>query len=795
MKLTSKIIITVAFLAILLFGCSTKKDRFLNRTLHATTTKYNVLYNGKVAYNAQKKQLDDNYEDDFWNILPIEPLKIEDKLALPNAPLTKQSNTETSASGGFAKAEEKAVKAIQKHSMNIGGAERNKQIDNAYFLLGKARYYDQRFVPALETFKYIIDKYPKSSFFNPARIWSAKSLIRLGIEDEAIYKLDLLLQNKNLLDAVRHDALTAMAMGYSKQDSIQQVINLLDATLLYKTKNHNQKARNLFILGQLYRQQQKIDSSNHAFDALIAYKKAPYRFKIHAKLERAKNYNKDTDSTETLIKSLKKLARNRDNRPFLDGIYYQLGKIAIVNNNTDEAISYFKKSLRTKQAQVNQKSLAYEEIGNIQFDMANFLNAGSYYDSVLNITKDKNTKRIRRLIRKRKGLDQVIRLENIVHRNDSILDLLAMSKEEQENFFNTYIDKLKKQEEENRIIAENKKNVNSGTSFSNGNVNLNGNGSTFYFYNVQSVGFGQAEFQKIWGNRDLTDNWRLSNTQSANFNEDGEEKETIEDIADTSKKFDLNYYLDKIPTKKTAIDSISTKRNKAYYNLGLIYKEQFKKYELATNRLEKLLSFSPSENMILPTYYHLYKAFKNFDIPKSDYYKNKITTEYAESKYAKIIKNPKAILKDTDKNSPENVYKNTYKLYTEKQYDAVLKNCTQSILKFANMPIVPKFELLKAYTIAKTTNKNDFITALNFVAVNYPNTEEGKHAIRVIASLNGNIEKEKIQVPNKTKNSIPKRKYSPKKKTIKNLGNLPSKDEMFKRIKNNTQKGPPSPKK
>jgi hypothetical protein len=38
-------------------------------------------------------------------------------------------------------AETKATKAIQKHSMNIDG--RNFQIDEAYLLLGKARYYDQ----------------------------------------------------------------------------------------------------------------------------------------------------------------------------------------------------------------------------------------------------------------------------------------------------------------------------------------------------------------------------------------------------------------------------------------------------------------------------------------------------------------------------------------------------------------------------------------------------------------------------------------------------------------------------
>jgi hypothetical protein len=50
-------------------------------------------------------------------------------------------------SDDFELAETKATKAIQKHSMNIDGRERNFQIDEAYLLLGKARYYDQGLFP------------------------------------------------------------------------------------------------------------------------------------------------------------------------------------------------------------------------------------------------------------------------------------------------------------------------------------------------------------------------------------------------------------------------------------------------------------------------------------------------------------------------------------------------------------------------------------------------------------------------------------------------------------------------
>jgi len=776
LKKTAIQIIIFLTITILITSCSTRKNRFLNRAMHGTATKYNVLYNGRVAYDLAKKQLDDNYEDDFFNILPIEPLKIKEEASIILSPKRNLStNNTTSSNGGFNKAEEKAVKAVQKHSMNIGGTEKNKQIDDAYFLLGKSRYYDQRFIPALETFDYIIKHYPSSPLFNKSRIWKAKCLTRLGNEDEAIYNLDMLLKLKETPDQIKNDALTALAMAYTKQDSTQMVINLLDSTLQYQNKNHNQQARNLFILGQLYRKDNKIDSSNFIFEKLTNYKKAPYKFKVYSKLERAKNYNKFTDSTEQIVKTLTKLRKNRDNRIFLDAINYQLSQIYLTNNKTEIAEEYLEKTLRSKKLNKAIQSLAYEDIGNIKFDNANFLIAGKYYDSVLNITENKNNKRIRRLIRKRKSLDEVIRLENISKKNDSILNLASMSKDEQNSFFKKYIKELKKKDEETKIIAANKESSGFGNSLIK-NPSSKQSAGKFYFYNTQTVGFGLSEFKKVWGDRKLVDNWRLSNKNIISDDENIEnEKEDLEE----TKKYDINYYLSKIPSNKTIIDSISNQRNNAYYKLGLIYKEKFKKNKLSTVKLEKLLTYKPTKELVLPTYYHLYKAFENFDMIKSDYYKNKITSNYPETRYAQIINNPDYILENnSDNNSPENVYKKTYQKYLDEQYGTVITDCNKHIITFSNTDITPKFELLKSYAIAKTKGKKAFIIALTFVKDNYPNLEEGIHAAKILASLSGET---------KTEN----KKVNKKEKIIKeNKKGLPSNKKMLELIKKKNKETP-----
>ncbi len=736
MKKSVFIYLLLSSFVILFFSCSTKKNAFLNRNLHTLSTKYNILYNGNVAFDQAKQVLDDNYNDNFWELLPIEPLKIEEEeLELPTLKGKQKTDDGESTAQGFEKAEEKAIKAVQKHSMDIGGKERNRQIDDAYLLLGKARYYSQRFVPALEAFNFILETYTDGELRDETKVWQAKTLVRLQNEQLALETLKILLKNEYLPLKIIEDAHTTMAMAYTSLDSTNLVIRHLDSAIFF-SDNHKLKARNQFILGQLYRIEQKIDSSNMSFEALAKHKKAPLRYKIHASIDRAKNYSKQ-DSTELLFATLNKLIKDRDNRPFLDELFYQKGRIELQNDSINKAIANFENSLRAKQAKDFQKELAYEQLGNILFDRADFQPAGSYYDSVIQITKNKNVKRVRRIVRKRKSLEEVILYESIAVRNDSILKIANLPKEGQEQFYQTYIDKLKKEEEEAKkkleatIVTSGFGNFNDDTSKSSSK------GGKFYFYNTQVAGFGKQEFRKIWGNRELNDNWRLSSKKAATKTKEKLDILAIANSFDNSKKLELEYYLSRIPTEKREIDSIATQRNDAYFKLGLIYKEQFKKYPLAADRLEKLLSFNPKKNLILPIKYHLYKIYSNFNIDKSNKYREAIVNNYPDSRYATIILNPENVLTSNEKdNSPEAVYNDAYCDYDFYRYEDALSKSESAIKQFEDLPIIPKFELLKAYVLMKTKGVVAFKDALNFVAINYPNTEEGKHAVKILGGLN-----------------------------------------------------------
>ncbi|WP_457617005.1 type IX secretion system periplasmic lipoprotein PorW/SprE [Lutibacter sp.] len=715
-------IIIAFFITLFTVACSTKKDAFLNRSFHSVTTKYNVLYNGNLALESGLSQLNDNYSDNFWERLPIEPLKVE-VLALPGMKMEKDKSPKE-----FERAEEKAVKAIQTHSMLIARQERNKQIDDAYLLLGKARYYSKRFVPALEAFNFVILKYPNASLINETKIWQAKTLVRLQNEEQAIENLKYLFKNKNLSKQIKEQAHTAIAMAYVKTDSLQQVINHLNKAVL-TNYNKEQTARNLFILGQIYREQNKIDSSNMAFQKIIDVKKFPYKYRIHAQIEKAKNITNKVEALST-IETLKKLIKDRDNRPYLDQLYYQAG---VIEHDKDKAINYFKKSLQHSIKPNFQKELTYQAIGNLFFDKADFLTAGAYYDSILQITKNENAKRVRSVKRRRKNLDEVIFYEKISKVNDSILKIAAMDEESQKAFFTSYIEKLKASE-------KTKQQTNSGSAFykTNNNQIATSNQGKWYFYNAQTVGFGTQEFKRIWGNRPLEDNWRLS--EKTQLNLATTKTVTTQEQANNNEALELSYYLNKIPTTQHQIDSIAAERNNAYFKLGVIYKEQFKELDLAVDKLEKLLTYKPSKNILLPAKYHLYKIYLTKDKAKALDLKNDIVNNYSDSKYAKIITNPKEMLVNKDdKNSPEKVYVEAFYDYKDEDFDSAIKRTSAAISKYEGQPIVAKFELLRAYAIGKKEGLKAFKEALEFVAMNYPNTEEGKKALEVITTIKTKI--------------------------------------------------------
>lgn len=708
-----------------LVSCSRKKDKFINRSFHAMSTKYNVLYNGNLAFESGKNGLIESFKDDYWQILPVERMRVSEEIFLPGA----------NKNADFERAEEKAVKAIQKHGMNIRGKEKNPQTDEAYLLLGKARYFDQRFVPALEAFNYILYKHPTSDKINHAKIWREKVNIRLENTELAIANLKRLIEKEDLNDQDISDANAMLAQAYINNKHLDSAIAPIKLAVSF-TKNKEIRGRLGIIKGQLYNKLGYKDSANVAFDEIIKLKrKTLWVYYVNAQVAKARNFDFENGDKLAYSEYLTELSEDREYRSYLDKVY---NLMAVYHQNvTSDSIAteYYNKSIKSATSDDYLQSLNYRAIAEFEFDATNYKSAGAYFDSTMTKLKPKS-KEFRLFKKKRDNLEDVITYEDLAKRNDSILRLLNYTEDERLAYFTKHIanlktqDSLKKAKEAEKLLS----------SVASNGTQLNGKGkqsraSVFYFYNPTTVAYGKVEFRKIWGDRILEDNWRRSDKGVAITEADSDASKT--DSTDVENKIDdiytTEYYVSQLPTSPKQKDSIVGKRNFAYYQLGLIYKQKFKEYDLASKRLEKLVSFNPSERLALPAKYQLYKIYTELESGKKETVKQDIFSNYPTSRYAEILRNPDATLSFAE-GSPKAVYERLFKQFETQEFEFVAQELEKYITQFDGDQMLPKFELLKAIVLGKMNGFEAYRKQVSYVALNYPNTEEGKSAQQMLAT-------------------------------------------------------------
>ena len=740
----------------LLIACSTKKNTFLSRNSHALSTKYNILYNGGIGLEKGLLAVQRNNQDNFWMMLPIEKMQFDENFS--EGGKTKNAD--------FEKAETKATKAIQKHSMNIGGREKNSQIDEAYLMLGKARYYDQRFIPALEAFNYILYKYPNSSNIYTAKIWREKTNMRLGNDAIVLKNINLLLKNTDLNKQTFSDANALLAEAFLNLEEKDSAVAKLRIAEKF-TKIKEDRARYRFILGQMYQEAGKKDSANYFYNGVIDMnRKADRKYMMHAYAKKAEMFDYQNGNRKMFTETFNKLVKDRENRPYYDILFYQMGVFYDNYKEQDSALIFYNKSLHRKSADTYLIASTYRNIGNMYFKNTDYTMAAKYYDSTL-VKLNPKSREFAFIQKNRKNLDNVIKYEGIAKRDDSIIKVKGLSDPDRKIYFENYIAELKKKDEAKRILQEKEKeklaNIDRNSKSDSGPTAVNpqslgksdpgvgmfnppsGNdqASTFYFYNPTTVAYGKLQFKKLWGNRVMSGNWRMAAVKMANNVALNDTINARQDSINALKnavvieKYTTEFYDKKLPKTQIEMDSIGKERNFAYYQLGLIYKEKFKEYKLASDKLEQLLRNNPEEKLILPSMYNLYKIYQITNPAKAESVKSDITTKYPNSRYAQILGNTNT----EDLAAADKEYQKWYKLFQEEQFNTVLDNIDNLINQYSGDEIVSKYELLKANTLGKVEGLVAYKKGLETVADNYPNSEEGKNAREILEKQIPSLEK------------------------------------------------------
>ena len=751
-----KLFLYVSILGCLLFSlvqCSTQKNKFVNRNFHAMGTYYNILYNGNLALKKGIDQENEKYQDYFHKILPIERMNLLDP---------KKRNDTVPVNASIGKAEEKAAKAIQKHSMFIAGQEYNYKIDEAFILLGKARYYDQRFVPAKSAFDYIINHYYESDQIIKAKVWKQKANLRMNYTDEALEKL-LALQDEVNRDSpeTASEVYATLAQAYLDKD---ELVPAKDALKMARnlTEDFEQKARYTYIRSQLFDRLNMRDSMVNSLQQVLDYKRRPPRkYFINAQIDLFVEIAEDSLTPMAIRERFTEFAENWENRNFRDVIYYRRARYEDENDSIANAITYYNESLKEQPKTDYLLSRDYLNLAQIYFDKNSYKTAGAYYDSTMTHL-DKSTREYRRIKKKNENIDEVIKYEDIARKNDSILRLVDMKPDERMVYFEKVIDSIKEQEK--KLFARSKQKEeeskfkqqrfqrprsNAGNNRirraggSNGN-RLGGRGNnpqdrnnqgSFYFYEPNQVNTGKLAFEDKWGKIELKDNWRTDGNESSGKDSPDEEKEEEEGIVFEGPKYQTSTYIDKIPEDQKVIDSLQDERNYAYFQLGVIYKEKFREYALAIHRFSDLLDDDPQEELVLPSMYNLYLANEKIDKPeRAKYWKNRIIKEHPDSQYAEILLNPEKF-KNSDEN-PMNIYTRLYRRYEEFKLNGLLDEVESYAKAYEGMPVAPKFSLLKALVTARTKGLKEYKEELKATAFRYPQSNAGKKAQAILDKIN-----------------------------------------------------------
>ena len=778
----------------IILACSPRKDGFVNRKYQGFTTQYNVLFNGQEALKSELTNREKSYKDNFYapyiKLLTYEEqasASTMDNLGFtPNtegvpssdfykddAPDNSSGNTGNTA-GALQVAEIKALKAIEKHSMLFNGKEKNKKIFDAYLLLAKARLFQGKALEALDAINIMKKNFAKDKRLNLVKIYEAYAYGKMKDYYQADENFRDLKEEK-----LRKSEKKLLSVFYSEMlleaGKKEEAITELEEAYQFN-KNKKLRSRIAFLRGQILASLGENEKARESF--VTAYKNArDFEFEVKSQIEIAKTFNGNGDDYEGAKKYLENISKKGTYSSRKNEFYYALGIMANKAGKKDEAQDYFKKSVKEKISDSQIRGLAYYEIGKKHFDENDYLSAGVYYDSAYAAMNYPPAKENLKSLTE--NIKQVSKNYYLIKKNDSILNLTKMSNDERIAYFNKHIETLKtkeaKQELERKKTEKEKNNkfettdfaLLNGTDNSNSFLDFTGGSKSFYFANQSTISKGESAFKQIWGNRASTDNWRTSTKQ--NSIEDLKNEALGINSAPNPRRYEPDFYIEKIPTKTEELAALKKDRDTASLGLGRMYDNYFSNIPLATKTLYDLVDSKTDEDTEQQALYHIFSMNYEKNPKDAERAKQLILEKYPYTSIAEFVKNPKKAEFTSSDTDVQKKYIDAYKLYEEGKYEDSRKLIEEAIQQFPKDILIPKFTLLQAFNTAKTAGKEIMILQLEQLMLNYPKTPEGIKAKEMLQFLKSDLKVEQLDVNgNPINKSTSNAKIEDKKVEIKN---------------------------
>lgn len=722
---------------LLLSKCSTSKDGLSKRIYHNTTARYNGFFNAKEAKKEAIATLKTSTQDDYDSLLSIFFYPDEESVN------TIRTNME--------RVVEKTEAVIDRHEMKVGKRDKrkmkkpemNKWIDDNWLLMGQAYFYEQNYWKAEEIFLYVKRKYKTPEMLALSNLWLARNYLEKGDEREAEEMLEEASLIKQFPEELRAEYNLVMADYAIKTGSLEDAAGYLENAILF-TKQKKDKARPTFLLAQVYQRLGQSNKSIEYYQNVLGLKPS-YEMSFYAQIFQAMAFKRRNGNSTEIREKLDKMLKDEKNLEYFDQIYYAIAELELEERNFNNAVDYLNKSLKAFDGNNKQKAKTFLKLADLKFDEREYEPAQQYYDSTAALIADTHP-RFKDISNKANSLTELVSHLRVFQRQDSLLELSTLSEEELSKTIEDIMaeDARKREEERARLAAL----IESG--------DVIGNVGDFWPWNPNLRNSGKLNFEDVWGDRSLEDDWRRKNKLtfsdgSENTDEPEEQEEEVEE--DEGRSFD-EYRAD-IPSTPQQIKAAEESRAEARYNAGLIYKEKLDDFENAVESFEVLVTEADDSEFHPVTHYQLYRTYLSkeqggYSNPfcgtcNSGYWAQQTKSKYPDSEYTVLIDNPEfQSIKEIKEAEEVEAYEALFSLYRLENYNEVIQRATTVMANEPENHLLAKYYLIKAVSIGEMSSmfggeSGAYRSALEETVEGYADTEEGKTAQRYLDILNGKV--------------------------------------------------------
>ena len=772
MHKSTYIIIWLVAISMLMAGCSMHKNTSTNRFWQSFTAKYNTYYNGSQAYIDGTQEKEKGNKDNYTEMLPLFPVGNKNSRAL--------------GKGNFDRTIEKMEKTIKQHSIKakpewkksrrktakdkewLGRREYNPFLWKAWLMMGQAQYQKGEFEEAAATFSYMSRLYLTQPLQNGiARAWLARCYTEL----DWLYDAEDVIRNMSR-DSIHYKAQNdwdaALASYYLKSGEFEKAVPYLRKTIRHE-HHRIQKAREWFLMGQVQSTMGNREEAYKAYQKVIR-QNPPYELEFNARIAQTEvmakgNYKK-------MINRLKRMARSDNNKDYLDQVYYAIGNIYLMQNDTARAIGAYEKGNEKATRSGIEKGVLLLKLGDLYWIKEKYNDAQRCYGEAIGLL-DKERKDYEELSKRSKILDELVPHTDAIHLQDSLQELANMPEKERLAAIDRVIEALKKKEKEERdkaLEAEVEKAQQKQGAVGNRNQKPTTNtqqptakDGQWYFYNQMTVNQGKQTFQKQWGKRENADDWQRANKTvvgNLNMEESAEPTDSLEQamenpdtdatvlsdsIAENTAIDDSlandphnrEYYLAQIPftdEQKTASNAIIMD---GLYNSGVIFKDKLENFGLAKKQLERLTIQYPEYEQMDKAWYHLFLLYSRMgDTQQAENCLTLMKDNFPESELTILLTNP--YFEENARfgeHLEDSIYGVTYEAFKEDRHEVISANAKLSAERFPLGENRPKFIFINGLSMLNQGDAKGCISELKTVVEKYPKSEVSEMAGMIIKGI------------------------------------------------------------